>query len=129
MIIGVDGSALTATVDEFNAACVPGHFDSTIHDDCHTRGLEPPKSHWARPIVEPPFYAYTLRCGITFTYLAAKVDDCSRVVMADGTSSPNMFAAGEIMAGNVLDQGYLAGLGMTIGSVFGRLAGRGAGRV
>jgi len=128
-IIGIDGPALTATVDEFNAACVPGHFDSTIHDDCHTHGLEPPKSHWARPIVEPPFYAYTLRCGITFTYLAVKVDDCSRVVMADGTSSPNMFAAGEIMAGNVLDQGYLAGLGMTIGSVFGRLAGRGAGRV
>ncbi len=128
-IIGVDGGALRATVEEFNAACVPGTFDSTIHDDCHTEGLEPPKSHWARPIVEPPFYAYTLRCGITFTYLAVKVDACSRVVMDGGATSPNMFAAGEIMAGNVLDQGYLAGLGMTIGAVFGRLAGRGAARV
>ena len=53
----VSGADVRAwAVDEFNAACVPGHFDSTIHDDCHTRGLEPPKSHWARPIVgkRPP---------------------------------------------------------------------------
>lgn len=126
-IIGVDPAAVRTTVDEFNAACIPGTFDSTVHDDCRTSGIEPAKSHWARPISEPPFYAYTLRCGITFTYLAVKVDEQSQVVMADGSTSPNMFAAGEIMAGNVLDKGYLAGLGMTIGSVFGRLAGRGAG--
>ncbi len=125
-IIGLDPAALVATVDAFNAACVAGTFDPSIHDDCRTEGLEPPKSHWARPLVEPPFYAYTLRCGITFTYLAVKVDHRTRVQMADGRVSPNMFAAGEIMAGNVLDKGYLAGLGMTIGSVFGRIAGRSA---
>ncbi len=125
-IIGLDPAALVSTVDAFNAACVPGTFDPSIHDDCRTEGLEPPKSHWARPLVEPPFYAYTLRCGITFTYLAVKVDHRTRVQMADGRVSPNMFAAGEIMAGNVLDKGYLAGLGMTIGSVFGRIAGRSA---
>lgn len=125
-IIGLDPAALVATVAAFNAACVPGTFDPSIHDDCRTEGLEPPKSHWARPLVEPPFYAYTLRCGITFTYLAVKVDHRTRVQMADGRVSPNMFAAGEIMAGNVLDKGYLAGLGMTIGSVFGRIAGRSA---
>jgi hypothetical protein len=74
--------------------------------------------------IEPPFYAYTLRCGITFTYLATKVDEQMRMGLTNGGTSPNMYAAGEIMAGNVLDKGYLAGLGMTIGSVFGRIAGR-----
>ena len=123
-IIGIDPGAARATVNAFNAACRPGTFDHTVHDDCRTEGIVPPKSHWARPIDQPPFYAYTLRCGITFTYLATEVDETTRMMMADGTRSPNLFAAGEIMAGNVLDQGYLAGLGMTIGSVFGRIAGR-----
>ncbi len=122
--IGIDPAATRATVEEFNAACQPGTFDHTVHDDCRTVGLTPPKSHWARPIDQPPFYAYTLRCGITFTYLATRVDETTRMLLTDGTRSPNLFAAGEIMAGNVLDQGYLAGLGMTIGSVFGRIAGR-----
>lgn len=127
--IGIDPGAMAQTVEAFNKACVPGTFDSTVHDDCSTDGLEPQKSHWARPITEPPFYAYTLRCGITFTYLAVKVDADARVMMSNGVKSPNVFAAGEIMAGNVLDRGYLAGLGMTIGSVFGRLAGRSAANV
>ncbi len=126
-IIGIDPAATVATVDRFNAACQPGNFDHTVHDDCHTVGIEPPKSHWARPIDEGPYYAYTLRCGITFTYLAVKVDEAMKMTMSNGNTSPNMFAAGEIMAGNVLDKGYLAGLGMTIGSVFGRIAGREAG--
>ena len=126
--MGLDPARTRATIDRFNAACQPGHFDHTIHDDCRTEGLEPPKSHWARTIDQPPFYAYTLRPGITFTYLGVKVNREARMVMADGTVSPNMFAAGEIMAGNVLGEGYLAGIGMTIGSVFGRLAGEGAAR-
>ena len=126
--MGLDPARTRATIDSFNAACQPGHFDHTIHDDCRTEGLEPPKSHWARTIDQPPFYAYTLRPGITFTYLGVKVNREARMIMADGTVSPNMFAAGEIMAGNVLGEGYLAGIGMTIGSVFGRLAGEGAAR-
>jgi tricarballylate dehydrogenase len=121
--MGLDPDKVTETVQRFNAACVPGTFDHTIHDDCRTEGLEPPKSHWARPIVQPPFYGYSLRPGITFTYLGVRVDEEARLVMADGSRSPNMFAAGEIMAGNVLGKGYLAGIGMTIGSVFGRIAG------
>jgi tricarballylate dehydrogenase len=60
---------------------------------------------------------------VTFTYLGVKVDDQARVQMSDGRTSPNLFAAGEIMAGNVLGKGYLAGIGMTIGTVFGRVAG------
>ncbi len=124
--VGLNPTTLTNTVTEFNQACTPGTFDSTTHDDCRTTALDPPKSHWARPIVQPPFFAYTLRCGITFTYLAVRVDRDGRMKMVNGNASPNAFAAGEIMAGNILDRGYLAGLGMTIGSVFGRLAGRGA---
>jgi tricarballylate dehydrogenase len=124
--IGLDPARTRATVEQFNAACRPGSFDHTIHDDCRTEGLSPPKSHWARPLDTPSFYAYTLRPGITFTYLGVKVNKEARMVLADGAASPNMFAAGEIMAGNVLGQGYLAGIGMTIGSVFGRLAGEGA---
>ena len=69
-----------------------------------------------------------MRPGITFTYMGVKVNRDARMVMADGTTSPNLFAAGEIMAGNVLGQGYLAGIGMTIGSVFGRIAGTEAAR-
>lgn len=124
--VGLDPETVRASIDAFNAACSVGHFDHTIYDECHTEGIDPPKSHWARPIDTPPYYAYTLRCGITFTYLGVKVDRTGRMQLAEGRPSDNIYAAGEIMAGNVLGQGYLAGIGMTIGSVFGRLAGQGA---
>jgi tricarballylate dehydrogenase len=126
--MGLDPAALQHTVDEFNAAVRPGHFDPTILDSCRTDGLSPPKTHWARRIETPPFYGYSLRPGITFTYLGVKVDQNARMIMADGRAAKNMFAAGEIMAGNVLGKGYLAGIGMTIGAVFGRIAGREAAR-
>jgi tricarballylate dehydrogenase len=121
--IGLDPAAVRRTIDAFNAACLPGSFDHTIHDGCRTEGLSPPKSHWARPIDKPPFYAYSLRPGITFTYLGIRVNREGRMLLDDGRPSPNMFAAGEIMAGNILGEGYLAGIGMMIGSVFGRIAG------
>ncbi len=121
--MGIDSTAVSQTVNQFNQACRGSNFDHTVHDDCHTEALEPPKSHWARPIDTPPYYAYTLRPGITFTYLGVKVDKDARMIMHNGSTSGNLFAAGEIMAGNVLGQGYLAGIGMTIGSVFGRIAG------
>ncbi|GFE63229.1 FAD-dependent tricarballylate dehydrogenase TcuA [Litoreibacter roseus] len=126
--IDLDPQTVKETIAAFNAACLPGSFDHTVHDDCRTEGLEPPKSHWARPIDTGPYYAYTLRPGITFTYMGVKVNRDARMVMADGSVSPNLFAAGEIMAGNILGQGYLAGIGMTIGSVFGRIAGEEAAR-
>jgi tricarballylate dehydrogenase len=122
--LGLDPDALAATVDGFNQAIRPGTFDHTVLDDCRTEGLMPPKSHWARRIETAPFYAYPVRPGITFTYLGTRVNKEARMLMADGRPSANMFAAGEIMAGNVLGRGYAAGIGMTIGSVFGRIAGR-----
>ncbi len=127
--LGVDAAALDATVRNFNRAVRPGRFDPNALDDCRTEGIAPPKSHWARPIDAPPFIGYPLRPGITFTYLGLKVDENARVLMQDGRSAANLFAAGEIMAGNILGEGYIAGVGMAIGSVFGRIAGREAAKV
>jgi tricarballylate dehydrogenase len=126
--MGLDPVALDATVARFNAAVRPGGFDPKALDGCRTVGIDPPKTHWAVAVDRPPFYAYPLRPGITFTYLGVRVDERARILMADGKPSANMFAAGEIMAGNVLGEGYLAGLGMTLGTVFGRIAGREAAR-
>jgi tricarballylate dehydrogenase len=122
--LGLDGDRLDETVRAFNAAVRPGAFDHTRLDDCRTEGLDPPKTHWALALDTPPFYAYSLRPGITFTYLGVAVNQGARMIMEDGRPAANVFAAGEIMAGNVLGQGYLAGIGMTIGTVFGRIAGR-----
>jgi len=113
---------LRKTIDAFNAACQPGNFHPTELDGLATNGLDPPKTNWARPITEPPFYGYSLRPGVTFTYLGLKVDNTARVTGANGRMD-NLWAAGEIMAGSILGQGYLAGFGMTIGSVFGQIAG------
>src|SRR6478672_13338014 len=120
----LNADALEKTIATFNAAVRPGTFDDKILDDCRTEGISPPKSHWARRIETPPFYAYPVRPGITFTYLGTGVNRDARMLMKDGKPAGNMFAAGEIMAGNVLGRGYAAGIGMTIGSVFGRIAGR-----
>lgn len=125
----LDPAALERTVAQFNAAVRPGTFDHTVLDDCATAELEPPKTHWARRIDTPPFYAYALRPGITFTYLGVGVDERSRMLMSDGSRAENMFAAGEIMAGNILGRGYLAGFGMSIGTTFGRIAGEEAARL
>jgi tricarballylate dehydrogenase len=122
--LGLDPSALERTIVDFNASVEEGSFDPGVLDDCRTNGLDPPKSHWARPIDKPPFYGYPLRPGITFTYQGVRVDRTARVVMQDERSAKNVFAAGEIMSGNILGRGYMAGFGMTIGTVFGRIAGK-----
>ncbi|MBI2526201.1 MAG: FAD-dependent tricarballylate dehydrogenase TcuA [Candidatus Rokubacteria bacterium] len=127
-LLGLDARALVATVEAFNRAVRPGSFDPSRLDDCRTEGLEPPKSHWALPVDQPPFWAYPLRPGITFTYLGVTVNRQAQVVLRDGRPAPNLFAAGEVMAGNILGRGYLAGFGLTIGTVFGRIAGREAAR-
>ncbi len=105
----------------------PGQFDHTRLDNCATSGLTPAKTHWARPIDTPPYYGYALRPGITFTYLGLYVDDTAAVHFA-GQPSRNLFVAGEMMAGNVLGKGYTAGVGMSIGTTFGRIAGQQAAR-
>jgi tricarballylate dehydrogenase len=120
--MGLDGDKLAQTVAAFNAACQAGSFHPTELDGVATNGLTPAKTNWARPINQPPFYGYQLRPGVTFTYLGLKIDSHAQVHTAQGPLA-NVFAAGEIMAGSILGQGYLAGFGMTIGTVFGRIAG------
>lgn len=120
--LGLDAGAFVKTVSDYNAACQAGTFDHTTLDDCHTNGVSPAKTHWARPIDTAPFYGYALRPGVTFTYLGLKVDEHAAVHFG-GQPSANLFVAGEMMAGNVLGKGYTAGVGMAIGTAFGRIAG------
>lgn len=125
-LLNLDPLGLERTVAEFNNAVKPGTYDIDKLDDCSTQGIQPPKSHWALTLDAPPYYAYPLRPGITFTYLGVKVNENALVLMRNGVPAKNIYAAGEIMAGNVLGKGYCAGTGMTIGCVFGRIAGEGA---
>ena len=120
--IALDEAGFMDTLTRYNAACRVGRFDHTRLDDCHTEGLAPAKSHWALPIDTPPFHAYALRPGVTFTYLGLATN-ADAAVHFGGRPSPNLFVAGEMMAGNVLGQGYTAGVGMSIGTAFGRIAG------
>ncbi|MEB3899041.1 FAD-dependent tricarballylate dehydrogenase TcuA [Pseudomonas putida] len=121
-LLGLPVQAFVETVRAYNRACQVGTFDHTRLDDCHTVGLEPVKSHWAQPIDTPPYYGYPLRPGVTFTYLGLRTDETAAVHFG-GRPSPNLFVAGEMMAGNVLGKGYTAGVGMSIGTAFGRIAG------
>ncbi|MCC7286577.1 MAG: FAD-dependent tricarballylate dehydrogenase TcuA [Burkholderiaceae bacterium] len=125
--IGVNVDVFVRTLEDYNASCRVGTFDHTVLDDCRTEDLQPPKTHWARPIETAPFYAYAVRPGITFTYLGLKTSDTAAVRFGSAPSD-NLFVAGEMMAGNVLGKGYTAGVGMSIGTAFGRIAGTNAAR-
>jgi tricarballylate dehydrogenase len=125
----IDPTKVRATIDGFNKAVKPGQvFDNLKLDGNATDGLTPNKTNWARSVDKPPFYGYPLRPGITFTYLSVKVNEKAQVLMDNGQPAGNLFASGEIMSGNILGKGYLAGFGMTIGTVFGRIAGQEAAR-
>jgi tricarballylate dehydrogenase len=122
--LDVDRDQALRTIEEFNAAVdesVP--FDSTRKDGRQTIATDPPRTNWARKIRTAPFYAFPLAPGVTFTYFGLRVDENARVATSDGLAFENVYAAGEVMAGNILTSGYLAGFGLTIGSVFGRIAG------
>jgi tricarballylate dehydrogenase len=126
MQLDLDPAALTATVRDYNAAiaaCADG--SPAVH---YTEALTPPKSHGATALITPPFAAYPLRPGITFTHFGVTVDEEMRAVRTDGGVIGNVYAAGMIMAANVLGRGYLAGLGVTLSAVFGRFAGEEAAR-
>ncbi len=120
--LGLDVAPFVKTIEAYNHACRAGSFDHAALDNCFTENLSPAKTHWARPIDTPPFYGYALRPGVTFTYLGLKTN-AQAAVHFDGTPSANLFVAGEMMAGNVLGKGYTAGVGMSIGTAFGRIAG------
>ena len=111
---GLDAGKLERVVADYNAAVRPGTFRPTVLDDCRTEGLDAAEDPLgAADRAGRPSSPHPLRPGITFTFLGVKVNDRARVLMADGKPSGNIFASGEIMAGNILGQGYLAGFGMT----------------
>jgi tricarballylate dehydrogenase len=124
--LGLDPAALQTTVADFNAATPAGDDLPVI--ERRTTGLTPPKSRAAVALTAPPFAAYPLRPGVTFTHFGVAVDDHTRVMKTDSQPIHNVFAAGMIMAANVLGDGYLAGLGVALSTVFGRLAGEEAAR-
>ena len=125
--LGLDEAVFMQTMNAYNAACRVGSFDHTALDDCYTEGITPVKTHWALPLDTGPYYGYAVRPGITFTYLGLKVNERAAVHFG-GVASQNLYVAGEMMAGNVLGKGYTAGVGMSIGTAFGRIAGTEAAR-
>ena len=121
-----DRDALRHTLADFNAAVderTP--FDPTIKDSKGTSGLDLPKSNWAQTIDTPPFKAYPVTGGITFTYGGLKVGEQGAVLRADGSAIEGLYACGELVGG-VFFNGYPGGSGLTSGAVFGRRAGHGA---
>jgi tricarballylate dehydrogenase len=124
----VDRPQLRRTIDEYNAAVRRDRpLDPTKLDGLATAGLAIPKSNWATPIEAPPFEAYAVTCGITFTYGGIKIDRNAAVVDIDDRPIPGLYAAGE-MVGGIFYFNYPGGSGLTNGAVFGRIAGREAAR-
>lgn len=123
---GIDAAAFLKTVAEYNSAVrteVP--FNPNVMDGRRTEGITPAKSNWANQLIEPPFEAYEVTCGLTFTFGGLRIDTSSRVLDDEGAPVPNLFACGE-MAGGIFYFNYPGGSGLTNGSVFGRIAGRNA---
>jgi tricarballylate dehydrogenase len=122
---GIDVAATRQTIDAYNAAVDPAvPFDPTVKDG-KAAAVEPPKSNWAQTIDTPPFKAFPVTGGITFTYGGLRVDDNGAVLRPGGEPIPGLFACGELIGG-VFIAGYPGGSGLTSGAVFGRRAGTGA---
>src|SRR5262245_44791009 len=125
---GIDREAFLATVESFNRSVrrdIP--FDPGKKDGRGTNGLAVPKSNWASALDEPPFQAYPVTCGITFTFGGVRVDKSGRVIDVDGAAIPGLYAAGE-MVGGLFYFNYPGGSGLMAAAVFGRIAGRAAAR-
>jgi tricarballylate dehydrogenase len=128
-LLGVDATALERTVETFNAACGDGEFDPFRKDGLRAEpDGQPAKSNWAQRIDAPPYTAYPVTCGITFTYGGLRIDGGARVHDVAGRPMPGLYATGEI-TGGFFFHNYPAGAGLMRGAVFGRLAGEGAARV
>ena len=123
---GVDAQTALNTMQDFNRAVDPANaFDPTILDGRCTTGLPVNKTNWANTLDTPPFKAFPVTCGISFTYAGLRVDTDAAVLNGDGEKIPGLYACGE-MIGDVFSMGYPGGSGLTSGAVFGRIAGRSA---
>ncbi|MDP6666423.1 MAG: FAD-dependent tricarballylate dehydrogenase TcuA [Dehalococcoidia bacterium] len=124
--LGIDSVVFSCTVSQYNDAVNEGEYDPSRLDGKGTTGITPPKSNWALRLDQPPFTAYAVACGITFTFGGLQIDTDARVIDAQGYPIPGLFAAGELVGG-LFYENYPGGSGLTAGAVFGRLAGHGAG--
>lgn len=123
---GVNKEQALKTVKEFNAAVNQGvPFDPNVLDRRGTTGLTIPKSNWAQTIDAPPFEAYGVTCGITFTFGGLKITTKAQVVDTEEKPIPGLYAAGELVGG-IFYFNYPGGSGLTNGAVFGRVAGENA---
>ena len=113
------------TIEAYQAAVSPGRFDPTIKDGLATKGLDLPKSNWAQPLDTPPFVAYPVTGGITFTFGGVRIDERARVMSTTWAPIPGLFACGE-MVGGLFHINYPGGSGLMSGAVFGRIAGASA---
>ena len=114
---------LNERVHAFNEAVkqdVP--FNPNVKDGRCTEGLAINQTHWANTLDDPPFEAYAVTCGITFTYGGLRVSTKSEVLRETGEPIPGLFACGELV-GDLFFEGYPGGSGLTAGAVFGRQAG------
>ena len=120
---GVDSERALKTINQYNAAVDQSHpFDPTIKDGRGTDGLDVPKSNWANTLDTPPYEAYAVTCGVTFTFGGLRIDQRGNVLDSDQRRIPGLYAAGELVGG-LFYFNYPGGTGLTAGSVFGRIAG------
>jgi len=125
----VDPHGFLATVEAFNRAVrtdVP--FNPNVKDGRAALGIAPVKSNWANPLDKPPYLAFAVTCGVTFTFGGLKITTEGQVVDSDERAIAGLYAAGELVGG-IFYHNYPGGTGLTSGSVFGRIAGRSAGRI
>lgn len=120
--LDIDEQSLVTTVRQFNAAVQDGPFDPSIRDGKRTEGIEPRKSNWALPIDEPPYVAYPVTCGITFTFGGLKTDTNAQVIDTEGNTIAGLYAAGEVVGSFYFN--YAGASGLIKGAVFGKIAGK-----
>ncbi|MCW5619558.1 MAG: FAD-dependent tricarballylate dehydrogenase TcuA [Burkholderiales bacterium] len=124
----VDAVRALEHIRAYNAAvCTDIAFNPNVKDGRCTQGLAVPKSNWANTIDTPPFEAYAVTCGITFTFGGLRIDTGAQVIDTDGMPIPGLYAAGELIGG-LFYFNYPGGTGLMSGSVFGRIAGTSAGQ-
>ena len=127
-LTGVDTAAVLETLRAYNAAPRPDvPFNPNIHDGLRTIGLPIDKTNWAQKLDTPPFHAYGVTAGVTFTFGGLKVSTEAAVQDTSGESIPGLYAAGEIVGG-LYYHNYGSGTGLVAGVTFGRIAGAGAAR-
>ena len=125
--LGINRENLVETVGHFNSGVMEGAFNPAVLDGKGTVGVEPPKSNWAQRLDSPPYVGYAVTCGITFTFGGLKISPEAQVLDTEDAPIRGLFAAGELVGG-LFYYNYAGGSGLMAGSVFGRIAGRGAAR-